>query len=293
MPVLAFKEAADLVITKHKVQHRDSVTGITEKKLSYILHLIWQAQKTRIAAEFDTKRNLFESSGSFERWFYREGALTITEALSWSGVWDNMLSSWDKILREVSAKFKDTITAALTISYRGGIDAQVADLPANDLPVQFSLPNEAATQWSATSAARLVSGLDDTTRNNLRSLLTEARESGWAYTKTADEINARFDGFSHAAAQRHIKDRAQMVAVTESCDAYEAGSRKAINTLQTYGLVYDKSWLAAGGACPDICLANSNQGWIDFKTDFQSGHVTPSGHPGCRCTALYQRREED
>lgn len=278
MPVLAFKEAADLVITKHKVQHRDSVTGLTEKKLSYTLHLIWQAQKKRVAAELDTKRNLFEPS-------------RLVEALSWSS-WLRP-SYWDKILREVSAKFKDTIAAALTISYRGGIDAQIADLPANDLPVQFFLPNEAATQWSATSAARLVSGLDDTTRNNLRSLLTEARESGWAYTKTADEINARFDGFSHAAAQRHIKDRAQMVAVTESCDAYEAGSRKAINTLQTYGLVYDKSWLAAGGACPDICLANSNQGWIDFKTDFQSGHVTPSGHPGCRCTALYQRREED
>lgn len=278
MPVLAFNEAADLVITKHKVQHRDSVTSLTEKKLSYTLHLIWQAQKKRVAAELDTKRNLFEPS-------------RLVEALSWS-FWLRP-SYWDKILREVSAKFKDTIAAALTISYRGGIDAQIADLPANDLPVQFSLPNEAATQWSATRAARLVSGLDDTTRNNLRSLLTEARESGWAYTKTADEINARFDGFSHAAAQRHIKDRAQMVAVTESCDAYEAGSRKAINTLQTYGLVYDKSWLAAGGACPDICLANANQGWIDFKTDFQSGHVTPSGHPSCRCTALYQRREED
>lgn len=281
MSVLTFNEAADLVIVKHKIQHRDSVTGITEQRLSYTLHLIWQAQKTRIAAELDTKRDLFESNTPFN------------EALAWSGVWDRMISSWDKILQEVSAKFRDAIQSALTISYRGGIDAQLADLPANDLPVQFSLPNEAATQWSESNAARLVSGIDDTTRDNLRSLLTDARENGWAYTKTADEINAKFDGFSQAAAQRHIRDRAQLTAVTESCDAYEAGSHKAINTLQTYGLVYDKSWLAAGGACKDICEANANQGWIDFNSTFQSGDVTPSGHPGCRCSALYQRREED
>lgn len=270
------------MITKHKIQHRDSVTGITEKKLSYTLHLIWQAQKTRVATELDNRRILFEVEGSIVR-----------EALAWSAVWDSMLSSWDKILREVSAKFKDAISSALTISYRGGIDAQLADLPANDLPVQFSLPNEAATQWSEVNAARLVSGIDDTTRISLRLLLTNARENGWAYTKTADEINAKFDGFSQAAAQRHIRDRAQMVAVTESCDAYEAGSHKAINTLQTYGLVYDKSWLAAGDACPNICAANANQGWIDFNSTFQSGDITPSGHPGCRCSALYQRREED
>lgn len=288
MPILTFNEAADLVILKHKMRHRDSVTGITERKLSYTLHLIWQAQKTRIVAELDIKRSLFES-----RVFSAPMGVCLEEALSWSAVWDKMLSSWDKILREVSVKFKDTIASALTISYRGGSDAQIADVPANDLPVQFSLPNEEATQWSAVNAARLVSDLDTTTRNNLRSLLTDARENGWAYTKTADEINARFDGFSQAAAQRHIRDRAQMVAVTESCNAYEAGSHKAINTLQTYGLVYDKSWLAAGDACPNICQANARQGWIDFGSTFQSGHVTPSGHPGCRCGCLYQRREEE
>jgi hypothetical protein len=282
--LLTFNEAADLAIVSHKIQHRDSVAGITEQKLSYTLHLIWQAQKTRIAAEVDTRRILFEASA---------GRNIFTEAFAWSATWDRMLSSWDKILREVSTKFKDAIQTALTVSYRGGIAAQVADVPANVLPVQFSLPNEAATQWSEVNAARLVSELDSTTRDNLRSLLTDARENGWAYTKTADEINAKFDGFSQGAAQRHIRDRAQMVAVTESCNAYEAGSHQAIRTLQTYGLVYDKSWLAAGGACPDICLANSNQGWIDFKNTFQSGHITPSGHPGCRCTALYQRREEE
>jgi hypothetical protein len=276
MTILTFNEAADLVIVKHKIKHRDSVTGITEKKLSYTLHLIWQAQKTRIAAELDTKRNLFESS-------------RLIEALAW----DRIVSSWDRVLRSVSAKFKNTIQSALTISYRGGIDAQLADVPANGLPVQFSLPNEAATQWSESNAARLVSGIDDTTRNNLRSLLTKARENGWAYTKTADEINAEFDGFSGGAAQRHIRDRAQLTAVTESCDAYEAGSAQAINTLQTYGLVYDKSWLAAGNACPDICAANMDQGWISADDSFQSGDDTPSGHPGCRCSALYKRREEE
>ena len=281
MPVLTFNEAADLVIVKHKIKHRDSVTGITEKKLSYTLHLIWQAQKTRIAAELDTKRNLFESNTPFN------------EALAWSGLWDKTVSSWDKVLRAVSSRFQTTIQSALTISYNGGVDAQIADVPGNVLPVQFSLPNEAATQWSETNAARLVSGVDDTTRNSLRSLLTDARENGWAYTKTADEINAEFDGFSGGAAQRHIRDRAQLVAVTESCDAYEAGSRQAINTLSTYGLVYDKSWLATGNACPDICAANMDQGWISVDDAFQSGDDTPSGHPGCRCSALYKRREEE
>jgi hypothetical protein len=284
MTVLTFNEAADLVIIKHKIKHRDSVTRITEKKLSYTLHLIWQAQKTRIAAELDTRRILFEASA---------GRNIFTEAFAWSATWDRMISSWDKVLREVSAKFTNTIQSALTISYRGGLDAQVADVPANELPVQFSLSNEAATRWSETNAARLVSGVDDTTRNSLRSLLTDARENGWAYTKTADEINAEFDGFSNGAAQRHIRDRAQLVSVTESCDAYEAGSMQAINTLSTYGLVYDKSWLAAGNACPDICAANMDQGWISTDDAFQSGDDTPSGHPGCRCTALYKRREEE
>jgi hypothetical protein len=289
MPVLTFNEAADFVIRAHKIKHRDSITRVTEQKLSYTLHLIWQAQKTRIAADLDTRRILFEESSP--RNYSR--LESFSEALAWSGVWDRMVSSWDKVLRTVSGKFQNTIQSALTISYRGGSAAQIADVPANVLPVQFSLPNEAATQWSATNAARLVSGVDDTTRNRLRTVLTNARENGWAYTKTADEINAEFDGFSGDAAQRHIRDRAQLVAVTESCDAYEAGSYDAIQTLQTYGLVYDKSWLAAGNACPDICAANMEQGWIPVDDSFQSGDDTPSGHPGCRCSALYQRREEE
>ncbi len=44
-----------------------------------------------------------------------------------------------------------------------------------------------------------------------------------------------------------------------------------------------KSWVAAGASPCNSCLANQEQGFIGVDYKFQSGHLSPLGHPGCKC----------
>lgn len=271
MVVLDLFEALAEVRKGYRFKHRDATLAAVEQKINFGIHQMWQAQKKAVLIRLEQDRNTFT-----------EADLDPHDAGQ----------SYDAAIENASQAFHATFESALDPAFVGGMHATLADMedPAN-LPPQFQLKNDAATQYSKEHAAALVSQVNETTRGQLRNLLAKARANGDSYTKTANDINATFDGFSGASGLRHIRDRATLVATTESAFAYENGSHHAIMTLKGYGLEYDKSWSTAGTPCETICEPNSHQGWISTNQSFQSGDTVPPGHPGCRCSAMYQRAE--
>lgn len=159
--------------------------------------------------------------------------------------------------------------------------AQSAEL---DLGVDaaFTLEYPEAVSWLAQHGAERVSAIDDVTRRYMRTILTNAADEGWSYSRTAAAIKDRFVEFAVGVPQEHIRSRAELVAVTEVGEAYEQGAKIVTAGLQQQGLVIEKQWLAEDDAC-DECGPNADDGWIDEDADFSSGDDAPLVHPGCRC----------
>ncbi len=158
------------------------------------------------------------------------------------------------------------------------------------MEIRFGLRDPRAIAYLATHGAEQVDGIEETTREELRRILTEGREAGWSTDKIAKAISAKFAEFATPDPRLHIRSRAHLIAVTETGQAYEEGHMGAARELAAH-FAMEKSWLTAHDERVDdvICGPNEDQGWIPIDEPFQSGHDHPLGHPGCRCSGLTRR----
>jgi hypothetical protein len=157
----------------------------------------------------------------------------------------------------------------------------------------FSLDNPKAVKFLETHAADMVTAIDETTRDQMRTLLTQAADQGWSYGKTAKAIKDRFDGFAGLKPQLHIQSRAHLVAVTESRMAYEEANLQTALGLEAAGLEMEKYWMNSGDSRVSTgCKANTAKGWIPIAEDFPSGDAASPRFPGCRCDVHYRMKED-
>ena len=181
-----------------------------------------------------------------------------------------------------------------------GGKALIAEL---ELEASFDLKNPRAVKYLQEHGADLVKKLNETTRDDMRHVLAYARENGWSYDKTAAAIQERYKGyydpgswwnFDAPRPQGHIDTRAHLIAVTESGNAYEAGSWLTAQQLMDGGLLMEKRWtVAADERDCEICDGNAAEDWIPAGDEFSSGDLYPLAHPGCRCDAQYRKAEDD
>jgi hypothetical protein len=171
--------------------------------------------------------------------------------------------------------------------------AAVADL---SIEGSFGLEHPAAVDYLARRGAERVTGIAETTRKRLRTLLTQAAEEGWSYQRTAKEITALYRGFAGpplAVRPSHLRSRAEAIAVFELGDAYTAGEMVVARDLQDAGLAMEKVW----GTSQDERVradhrANEDAGWIPLDSAFPSGHERPPSDPGCRCYLMTRRKPD-
>jgi hypothetical protein len=158
----------------------------------------------------------------------------------------------------------------------------------------FALANPEAAAAAARHAGSKVAGIDSTTRYRIRAMVSQSRLSGWDSRKLATTLrNANlpttYRPMDTPSPLRHIRDRAHLIAVTETSYAYESGQRLSAKASQDAGLQMVKAWLTVGyGAVDDVCAWNEVQGEVPFYDAFSSGDTEPPAHPGCRCTVEYR-----
>lgn len=158
--------------------------------------------------------------------------------------------------------------------------------------IAFDLANPRAVAYLRAHGAELVKGINETTRERLRTLIADGEAGGWSYGKMATAIKNEFAGFAGKMPQAHILDRATLVATTETGNAESEGNLIVSQGLHDAGIEQEHSWLVTGGNICDNCAGNAAQGWIPIDQPFQSGDMRPLQHPACRCAALYRSKPQ-
>lgn len=188
-----------------------------------------------------------------------------------------------QLLHGVSATHEAAIAELLDAAYkRGEADGE------HELREDVQPP---LTRDMRRRAGDRIAGIDETTLNLLRPLIEQAIAENWAYTKLAKEIRKLFKDFGRAVHQRHLRDRAELIAVTEIGQAYIDGQLDNAQRLARGGANLEKSWLTVGDDRVSAgCRGNAGAGWIPLAQAFPSGHGGPLRFPGCRCALQTRRR---
>lgn len=157
-----------------------------------------------------------------------------------------------------------------------------------------SLPNLRAQEYAKKHAAEAVTQINDTTRKEIARIVSDGVKSGASYNDIAKAIKNKFEEFAVPMPQKHVSNRAVLVAVTELANAYCEGNAQVGNYLQDNGIKMMKAWQTLeDDRVSDGCKENERVGWIPINKEFPSGHMHPPRFPGCRCDFLQDILEED
>ena len=198
----------------------------------------------------------------------------------------------EQALSATRLPFERAIDQAAQDAFLAGAQAVIAEMGEVAAGFSFDLRHPQAEAYLRSHAAERVTMIAETTRLGLRAILRQGMENGWGYSKTARAIREKYAEFSKPSPQKHIRNRAELIAITEVGEAYEAAALLTAQELDAAGVTIEKSWLTVGDARVTAkCRANQAKGWISVDASFPSGHRRPLRFPGCRC-ALQTRPKE-
>lgn len=198
---------------------------------------------------------------------------------------DKWIGQWGAIEKATTEELQDLIVDTEMDGMQAGGDLLAGNKVLNPGGKFWDLENPRAVKWFQKNGGSLkyIKGIQDTTADSLKTVITTALDEGWSYNDTAKEIRKLFDG-------PISRDRAKLIAVTEAAHAYEAGNREFGKSLQDEGIVMEKSWQNSGdGKVSDGCLENTADGWIPIDEPHTSGDQNPPRFPGCRCWEIYRQ----
>lgn len=157
-----------------------------------------------------------------------------------------------------------------------------------------SLPNLRARAYAKKHAAEAVTQINDVTRKEIARIVSDGVKSGASYNDIAKAIKSKFEEFAVPSPQKHIPNRAVLVAVTELANAYCEGNAQVGDYLQSNGIKMMKAWQTLeDDRVSDGCKENEKAGWIPIDKEFPSGHMHPPRFPGCRCDFMQEILDED
>lgn len=157
-----------------------------------------------------------------------------------------------------------------------------------------SLPNLRARAYAKKHAAEAVTQINDVTRKEIARIVNDGVKSGSSYNDIAKAIKSKFEEFAVPSPQKHIPNRAVLVAVTELANAYCEGNAQVGDYLQSNGVKMMKAWQTLeDDRVSDGCKENEQAGWIPIDKEFPSGHMHPPRFPGCRCDFMQEILDED
>lgn len=157
-----------------------------------------------------------------------------------------------------------------------------------------SLPNLRARAYAKKHAAEAVTQINDVTRKEIARIVSDGVKSGVSYNDIAKAIKSKFEEFAVPSPQKHIPNRAVLVAVTELANAYCEGNAQVGDYLQSNGVKMMKAWQTLeDDRVSDGCKENEQAGWIPIDKEFPSGHMHPPRFPGCRCDFMQEILDKD
>jgi len=204
--------------------------------------------------------------------------------------WDSL---WNKVEEETFDDLQKTIAAVEGDGVLKGAQQLQKLIPTGHyeggkwvegVPKFWDLSNPRAVDYFMRTggSVQYIRGINETTGNQIRTIITKAIDTGQPYTKTAGEIADAFDGMS--------RDRAQRIAVNEATHAYENGNLMFAQSIEDEGVEMEKAWNTSKDekVC-DLCDENEAVGYIPLNDPFPSGHQVPPAHNGDHCYVTYRQ----
>jgi len=178
--------------------------------------------------------------------------------------------------------------------YRDSGSFKDGQIPLIGVDIQEAASREAMSYLNK-YVGRLITKIDDETRKKISKILVAGAKRGAGYSELANMIIQEFSEMArNTAPQKHIRTRAEFIAITELGQAYEAGTESVNMKLFKLGLDIEKFWLTVGDSRVSRgCRVNAAAGWITADQLFPSGHSRPLRFPGCRCSALWQIKGDE
>lgn len=270
----AAEEYIEAVRRARKLKKRERIM----RRLELALRRAFREQGSIFMREFRARLRGFFAEG-----FEGHAQFLWTPLKETIGVTD-WLVSWIIATERTVKLFSAPIDQAVEMALSLGAAEMIGSL---DVGISFNLSSPAAVRYLENYGARLVAGVNDTSKDIIQKLITQAVEEGWSYDRTAQALIEQFEEFAVGRPQEHIDSRAHLIAVTETGNAYAEGRLQAAQELKAAGLDMEKAWDTVGDdKVSDGCRANAAAGWIELDAPFPSGHQRPLRFPGCRCDLL-------
>ena len=257
----------------------ESITALTK---------IWKRDRALKPIETKLARQMAKAFRAhravFMREFERVGPGLYGEASAPPAIEGALEAAYQATLADFLAPIETAAEAAIAAAAKHRVAEFGVDF-------SFDLKNPRAVAAIKDRAAAAVTEIDATTREEIARIVTQGMEEGYNYQKVARQIIAKYDEFGVGKPQAHIRNRAELIAVTEAAEAYETGNRLVIDEMTAVGLEMEMHWSSVGdGKVSEGCRRNEAAGWIPVNQAFPSGHQHAPRFPGCRCAILYRRR---
>lgn len=193
----------------------------------------------------------------------------------------------DKILDDldtdgVSIEVVEQLTATLKKVYSDAHSSAVGSVGLEDSGYNLQHADELAIQYADARAAELVTGISETTRDDLRMLIESGVGEGSSVADVAEAIESSFV-FSSA--------RAEMIARTELAYAHVGGNMQGWKDTGTVG---QKQWVVGAGCCDECDELDGTVVDLDDTFSTSDGDIDgPPLHPNCRCDVIPIVKEQD
>lgn len=257
-------EALTIMVEALSRRQIDRAIGPLETVLAKQLAVLFNRQSRALLAKLGTMRKYFAESAQ-----------------------DDFNDLFDDATLDTSSDMQEAIQKSIESALLSGGKSLIRDFRAT---VNFNLTNPRAIAYTKNYAATAITGIDDTTKDDIRRIILAGISDGASYSEIASNIKARYTQYAAGVPQRHIRSRAELIAVTEVGNAYQAGNLVAAREMAEAGINIQKRWLTSNdNRVSDGCTDNQSDGWIDIDTEHTSGHMTPLRFPGCRCVEQYRR----
>lgn len=187
----------------------------------------------------------------------------------------------------------DSLISALSLGPMAHIDSELGPVAQDagwKFLAQINVPrpqplfdrvSDRAVSWASDHAAELVTGVEETTVDGLRTLISDGLEE-----------NIGLDAISQRIQDSYLfsEERAALIAQTEVAAANQQGVLEGMEAAEAAGVHIQKVWLPDDEAC-DVCLDNASDGPIPLDEEFSSGDDRPPAHPNCRCNMISEIEE--
>lgn len=185
------------------------------------------------------------------------------------------------------------LTGFMAAAFLSGSESVVLGSPIAQIDTRFGFGSDDAMAYARNRAAARVTGINDTTRNELNRLISTAVNDGADWKKLGRLIEGKYADFAGPPLfpSKKFHSRAEAVAAFEIGDAYEGGQWARIERQRGLGDAFEKKWLNAGDSkVRPAHVVNARADWVPMDDAFPGdGASRPPTDPGCRCTTIWRR----